>query len=145
MSIILSGQAPSELERVLENPPTDRTASHNGYGASLLFHRMELHQVDRVHLADHDPLLLRELQARCTLCPSKEQCVIDNLNGALSEEARAYCLNAGTLVALSEQAQKISLPPSDDAQLGPKPYYYMGSKGGVVPHWWVEAASRIAD
>ena len=143
MSIIPSEQAPCELEWLLESPPTDRTDSHYACDANLLFRCMELHQIDRVHLADHDPQLLRELEARCTLCPSKEQCVVDNLNGAMSEEARAYCLNAGTLATLSEQPQKIGLRRSDDAQLGPQPYYYTGSKSGVVPHWWAEAASRI--
>ena len=143
MSIILSGQAPSELERALENPPTNETTSRYAYDANLLFRRMELHQVDRAHLADHDPLLFRELQARCALCPSKERCAVDNLNDAMSDEARAYCLNASTLAGLGAQIQKIALPRSDDLQLGPQPYYYIGSKGGVVPHWWAETASRV--
>jgi len=34
-------------------------------------------QVDRDGLASNDPLLFRELQALCTLCRSKERCVLD--------------------------------------------------------------------
>ena len=47
------------------------------YDASLLFRRMAALQVDRDELASNDPLLFRELQARCTLCRSKERCVLD--------------------------------------------------------------------
>jgi hypothetical protein len=109
------------------------------YDASLLFHRMELHQIDRAGLAERDPPLFRELQALCTLCPSKEQCIFDNLKDAMSETARAYCPNAKTLIALGDRPQKIFLPrTSGDARLGPQQYYYVSSKGGVVPHWWVE-------
>jgi len=57
----------------------------------------------RDELASNDPLLFRELQALCTLCRSKERCVLD-----LAQECdepgnqgwREYCLNATTLNAL---------------------------------------------
>jgi hypothetical protein len=73
------------------------------YDASLLFRRMAALQVDRDELASDDPLLFRELQGLCTLCRSKERCVLD-----LAQESdqsghpgwREYCPNAATLNAL---------------------------------------------
>jgi hypothetical protein len=62
-----------------------------------------------------------------------------------SQRLRAYCRNAETLVNLGDRAdQKIFLPrKSGDARFGPQQYYYVSSKSGVVPHWWVEAARCI--
>ena len=114
----------------------------NAYDASLLFQRMKFYQIDRAYLADIDPLLFRELQAVCVLCPSKVQCVADNLNDSTSEASRAYCPNARLLTALSEQKQKTALPhESGRPRLGPQQYYYVSSKSGVVPHWWAEMHS----
>jgi len=48
-------------------------------------------------------LLFRELQARCTLCRSKERCVLDlaqECDEPGNREWREYCLNATTLNAL---------------------------------------------
>ena len=110
--------------------------------ASLLFQRLKFYQIDLEYLADIDPLLFRELQAVCVLCPNKEQCVADNLNDSISEESGAYCPNARSLTALSEQTQKIALPhESGRPRLGPQQYYYVSSKSGVVPHWWAEMHS----
>jgi hypothetical protein len=115
---------------------------HYAYDASLLFQRMKFYQIDRAYLSDIDPLLFRELQAVCVLCPSKDQCVVDNLSGSTSEASRAYCPNARSLTALSEQTQKIALPQeSGGLRIGPQQYYYVSSKSGVVPHWWAEMHS----
>jgi hypothetical protein len=76
---------------------------HHSYDASLLFRRMAALQVDRNELASNDPLLFRELQARCTLCRSKERCVLDlaqECDEPANREWREYCLNATTLNAL---------------------------------------------
>jgi len=75
----------------------------HSYDASLLFRRMAALQIGRDELASNDPLLFRELQGLCTLCRSKERCVLD-----LAQERdepgnqgwREYCLNATTLNAL---------------------------------------------
>jgi hypothetical protein len=73
------------------------------YDASLLFRRMAALRVDRDELASDDPLLFRELQGLCTLCRSKERCVLD-LTQERDEPGnqgwREYCLNATTLNAL---------------------------------------------
>ena len=44
------------------------------YDASLLFCHMILLGIDRQQLDATDPLLLRDMQARCTLCNSKPRC-----------------------------------------------------------------------
>jgi len=91
------------------------------YDASLLFRRMAALQVDRDELSSDDPLLFRELQGLCTLCRSKERCVLD-----LAQESdksgpagwREYCPNAATLNALgavqncSRAAQYLKTPRS---------------------------------
>jgi len=76
------------------------------YDASLLFRRMALNHVDRAEVEENDPLLFYELQGFCTLCPSKEKCVVDLANDTRddsSKEGREYCPNATTLVALEMQ------------------------------------------
>ena len=74
----------------------------HSYDASLLFRRMAALQVDREEIARDDPLLFREFQALCTLCQSKERCVLDLAQERQSgnESWREYCLNATTLDAL---------------------------------------------
>ena len=75
----------------------------HSYDVSLLFRRMAALQVDRDELASDDPLLFRELQALCTLCRSKERCVLDlaqECDGPGNQDWREYCLNATTLNAL---------------------------------------------
>jgi hypothetical protein len=73
------------------------------YDASLLFRRMALNQVDQAEIAENDPLLFCELQGLCTLCRSKEQCVLDLANQAGDDSSggwREYCPNATALAAL---------------------------------------------
>ncbi len=128
------------------------------YDASLLFRRMAINGIARTELAQDDPLLFCELQARCTLCPSKERCVFDlahEADDACSDGWRGYCPNAATLVALgAEQSRRVAdieiaaliqsaaatahhkifldRRPSE-SRFGPRPYYYPASKSGVVP------------
>jgi hypothetical protein len=74
------------------------------YDASLLFRRMAALQVDRDELASDDPLLFRELQGLCTLCRSKERCVLDfaqESEGAGNQTWSEYCPNDATLNALA--------------------------------------------
>jgi hypothetical protein len=59
--------------------------------------------IDRDWVATDDPLLFRELQGRCTLCPSKEQCIGD-LAAGLRAVSMEYCPNAGTLNMLEALA-----------------------------------------
>ena len=68
---------------------------HPEHDASLLFWRMATLHIDRNQLAIDDPLLFRELQGFCTLCPSKQRCIRD-LASDLCATATDYCPNAGT-------------------------------------------------
>jgi hypothetical protein len=64
----------ASLEAFEEEPP------RHFYDASLMFRRMALNQIDQAELMEKDPLLFCELQGICTLCRSKEQCVVDLAN-----------------------------------------------------------------
>jgi hypothetical protein len=84
---------------------------HPEYDASLLFWRMATLHIDREWLASEDPLLFRELQGFCTLCPSKQQCTRD-----LASDLRAarveYCPNAGSLNLLEALACCLDTQPA---------------------------------
>jgi hypothetical protein len=95
--------------------------ARHAYDASLLFRRMAVLQVDRDELASDDPLLFRELQGLCTLCRSKERCVLDlaqECDESGSPGWREYCPNAATLNVLgavqncSRAAQHLKTPHS---------------------------------
>ena len=77
--------------------------ARHSYDAGLLFRRMAALQIDRDELASDDSLLFRELQGLCTLCRSKERCVLD-LAQARDQPGnpgwREYCPNAATLNVL---------------------------------------------
>ena len=77
--------------------------AHPEYDASLLFCRLAMRHIDREQLSIDDPLLFRELQGRCTLCPSKQRCVRD-LASDLRGVAMDYCPNTGTLNLLEAVA-----------------------------------------
>jgi hypothetical protein len=115
---------PAEASDVVaDDGSSDKTPdlARYSYDASLLFRRLAALQIDRDELASNDPLLFRELQALCTLCRSKERCVLD-----LAQECdepgnqgwREYCLNATTLNALgavqncARAAQYLRMPRS---------------------------------
>jgi len=73
------------------------------FDASLLFRCMDRLQIDRRELAADDPLLFRELQGICTLCPDKEQCVRElatEFDNARWDEWWSYCPNAAMLTVI---------------------------------------------
>ena len=98
--------SPGQTSNVVEQAGASGEAAdlpRCAYDASLLFRRMAALQIDRDELASDDPLLFRELQALCTLCRSKERCVLDlaqECDEPRDREWREYCLNATTLNAL---------------------------------------------
>ena len=51
------------------------------YDASLLFRCMDMLQIDCGKLRQDDPLLFRELQGVCSLCPRKQNCSQDLASG----------------------------------------------------------------
>lgn len=85
----------SPAESSWEEPPWS-------YDASLLYRRMALIEIDRNELAKDEPLLFRELQGLCALCPSKDRCAAELIEaiGEHSEGWREYCPNASALDVL---------------------------------------------
>ena len=69
--------------------------------AGLLFCCMEMLQIDRARLMHDEPLLYRELQGVCTLCPNRQECSIDLAAGGFDaakwEEWWLYCPNSAML------------------------------------------------
>lgn len=102
--------------------PTDLETpglSRHCFDASLLFRCMERLQVDQSDLAQDDPLLFRELQGVCILCPRKEECVHDlahQLDDAGWDRWREYCPNSAMLTMIGavqncgHAAQHLKMP-----------------------------------
>jgi hypothetical protein len=99
----LSPAQASDVVADARSPGEAPDLARYSFDASLLFRRMAALQIDRDELASNDPLLFRELQAVCTLCRSKERCVLDlarECDEPGNQGWREYCLNATTLNAL---------------------------------------------
>jgi hypothetical protein len=78
-----------------------RRRSHQD--ASLLFCRMDVLQIDHGKLARDEPLLYRELQGVCTLCPNKRDCALDlagGFGGVRWDEWWLYCPNSAMLTTI---------------------------------------------
>jgi hypothetical protein len=74
-------------------------------GDDLLRRRLRTLQLDLELISSAQSCALRDLQRVCTLCANKGHCERDLATGnAGSTEWRRYCLNAGTLEALQQQA-----------------------------------------
>ncbi len=58
----------------------------NPHDASLLFCCMDVLQIDHDKLDRNEPLLYRELQGICSLCPNKRECALD-LSGGFDRHA----------------------------------------------------------
>ena len=78
-----SGSQTGDLVGNAASSPESPDPPRYSYDASLLFRRMKLHQIDHTHLAEHHPLLFRLMQELCTVCQSKERCVVE-LDGTMS-------------------------------------------------------------
>src|SRR6266704_1051589 len=79
---------------------TDALAPPCLFDADLLFRCIDMLQIDRSQLMREEPLLYRELQGVCTLCPSKEDCSFDlagGFDGVRWDEWWLYCPNSAML------------------------------------------------
>jgi hypothetical protein len=114
---------PGALERAPPPSAGSETLEPPDYffEASLLFRCMDMLQIDRNELAKDDPLLFREFQGLCALCPSKKECVRDlahEFDDARWEKWRAYCPNSAKLLMLGAvqncalAAQHLKMPRS---------------------------------
>jgi hypothetical protein len=86
---------------------------HNPHDASLLFSCMDVLQIDHGKLARDEPLLYRELQGVCTLCPNNRDCSFDLLGGFSGmrwDEWWLYCPNSAMLTTIGA-LQKCAHPP----------------------------------
>jgi len=75
----------------------------NHHDAGLLFSCMDVLQIDHDKLARDEPLLYRELQGVCTLCPNKRDCSFDLLGGFAGmrwDEWWLYCPNSAMLTTI---------------------------------------------
>jgi hypothetical protein len=69
--------------------------------AGLLFCCMDMLRIDRTKLMCDEPLLYRELQGVCMLCPNRQECSLDLAVGELDadkwDEWWLYCPNSAML------------------------------------------------
>jgi hypothetical protein len=82
--------------------PQAVTASATAADPHLLA-AMDYLQIDCTTLASESPALMRELQARCAACRSKDACAHDlgrSPDGVGSDPWHAYCPNSAALVAI---------------------------------------------
>jgi hypothetical protein len=73
------------------------------HDAELLFCCMDVLQIDRGKLTRDEPLLYRELQGVCTLCPNKRDCSLDLAGGFDTmrwDEWWLYCPNSAMLTTI---------------------------------------------
>jgi hypothetical protein len=120
-------QSEQGIPGIVERPPLPAAGSETrgplGYSfdTSLLFRCMDMLQIDRKELAKDDPLLFREFQGLCALCPSKKECVSDlahEFDDARWEKWREYCPNSAKLIMLGAvqncalAAQHLKMPRS---------------------------------
>jgi hypothetical protein len=91
------------------------------FNGGLLFRCMDMLAIDRNELAKDDPLLFRELQGRCALCLSREECVRElahEFDDARWDKWREYCPNSPMLTTIAAvqncalAAQHLEMPRS---------------------------------
>ena len=83
---------------VIDSSPSGKTPKRrrSPHDAGLLFCCMDVLQIDHSKLAQDEPLLYRELQGVCTLCPNKRDCAFDltgGFDGTRWDEWWLYCPN----------------------------------------------------
>jgi len=119
----LSRSAPSIPDVDEHAPPAAVACEPAGYffDGGMLFRCMDMLQIDRDALAKDDPLLFRELQGRCTLCRSKEECAPELAHEFADtgwDKWRAYCPNSAMLTTIGAvqncalAAQHLKMPRS---------------------------------
>ncbi|MBR0717172.1 helix-turn-helix transcriptional regulator [Bradyrhizobium liaoningense] len=87
--------SPSELEQLVRHGP---------HAADELPKMLEQLGIDQERLGRTQPLLLRDLERVCALCPDKVKCHRDLAEHSAAEHYQEYCLNAPTLETLDHTA-----------------------------------------
>ena len=86
---------PLELEELVRHGP---------HAADELPKMLEQLGIDEERLGRVNPLLLRDLERVCAMCPDKAKCHRDLAAGTAAEHYHEYCLNASTLETLDHPA-----------------------------------------
>lgn len=100
--------APKPIRRAYFDLQRKNISLRTSEDVRLLLRRMTLLDLAPDRVNDADPLLFRELQGRCSLCPSKVACARDlaqEVAGGHSDKWREYCPNAATLASLRGRLQ----------------------------------------
>lgn len=74
---------------------------------------MAMLQIDRSRLMRDEPLLYRELQGVCTLCPNKQDCSFDlasGFDGVRWDEWWLYCPNSAMLTTIGALQKRSHSP-----------------------------------
>ncbi|MDE2378020.1 DUF6455 family protein [Bradyrhizobium sp.] len=82
---------PLELEELVRHGP---------HAADELSRMLEQLGIDEERLAHVSPLLLRDLERVCAMCPDKAKCHRELTEGTAAEHYHEFCLNASTLETL---------------------------------------------
>jgi hypothetical protein len=112
--------------------PKRRRSPHD---ASLLFCCMDVLQIDHNKLAQDEPLLYRELQGVCTLCPNKRDCAFDlskEFDGMRWDEWWLYCPNSAMLTTIGA-LQKCRHPPHYQGER----FQSSSASQGVTTDWTI--------
>ena len=62
--------------------------------------------IDEAKLENTHPLVLRDMERVCALCPHKVECDADLVSGGAAAHHRGYCPNAPTIEELGETAAR---------------------------------------
>ncbi|MGA8649219.1 MAG: DUF6455 family protein [Xanthobacteraceae bacterium] len=102
----LADCGPEGLERMahdigVSSTELCRLASHGPESADLLFHRMEVLDLDRNEVGRVERATFQDLQRVCTMCNCQKRCARDLAHDPSDPVWKDYCPNAQTLTALN--------------------------------------------
>ncbi len=102
----LADCGPEGLERMahdigVSSTELCRLASHGPEFADLLFHRMEVLDLDRNEVGRVERATFQDLQRVCTMCNCQKRCARDLAHDPSDPVWKDYCPNAQTLTALN--------------------------------------------
>jgi len=102
----LADCGPEGLERMahdigMSSTELCRLASHGPESADLLFHRMEVLDLDRNEVGRVERATFQDLQRVCTMCNCQKRCARDLARDPNDPVWKDYCPNAQTLTALN--------------------------------------------
>lgn len=102
----LRSLAPDELERVACDFGVSASelmdmAERPGGTQGLLEKRLAALNLDPEEIRALSPMILRDLERTCSMCPERKQCKDDMAVSALEPGWESYCPNSGTLRTLA--------------------------------------------